>query len=111
MNVIAIIPARMGSSRFPGKPLAPLHGVPMLGHVYLRTQRNAMLSGVYIATCDDEIRTYATVHRRGVRHDVQRTHSRLRSHRGSGRLHRAQGPAGSTPSSWFRETSRCWSRR
>lgn len=59
MNIIAIIPARMGSSRFPGKPLAPLHGVPMLGHVYLRTQRNAMLSGVYIATCDDEIRTYA----------------------------------------------------
>ena len=38
MNIIAIIPARMGSSRFPGKPLAPLHGVPMLGHVYLRTQ-------------------------------------------------------------------------
>ena len=59
MNIIAIIPARMGSSRFPGKPLAPLHGVPMLGHVYLRTSRNARLSGVYIATCDEEIRTYA----------------------------------------------------
>ncbi len=59
MNIIAVIPARMGSSRFPGKPLAPLHGVPMLGHVYLRTRRNARLSGVYIATCDDEIRRYA----------------------------------------------------
>jgi 3-deoxy-manno-octulosonate cytidylyltransferase (CMP-KDO synthetase) len=59
MNIIAIIPARMGASRFPGKPLAPLHGVPMLGHVYLRTKLNARLSGVYIATCDDEIRTYA----------------------------------------------------
>ena len=59
MNIIAIIPARMGASRFPGKPLAPLHGVPMLGHVYLRTKLNARLSGVYIATCDDEIRAYA----------------------------------------------------
>ena len=59
MNIIAIIPARMGSSRFPGKPLAPLHGVPMLGHVYHRTKRNATLSGVHIATCDDEIRAYA----------------------------------------------------
>jgi len=49
----------MGSSRFPGKPLAPLHGVPMLGHVYLRTRRNARLSDVYIATCDEEIRAYA----------------------------------------------------
>jgi 3-deoxy-manno-octulosonate cytidylyltransferase (CMP-KDO synthetase) len=59
VNIIAVIPARLGSSRFPGKPLAPLHGVPMLGHVYLRTRRNARLSGVYIATCDEEIRTYA----------------------------------------------------
>ena len=59
MNIIAVIPARMASSRFPGKPLAPLHGVPMLGHVYLRTRRNARLSGVYIATCDEEIRSYA----------------------------------------------------
>ncbi len=59
MNIVAIIPARMGSSRFPGKPLAPIHGVPMLGHVYSRTRQNARLSAVYIATCDDEIRAYA----------------------------------------------------
>jgi 3-deoxy-manno-octulosonate cytidylyltransferase (CMP-KDO synthetase) len=59
MNIVAIIPARMGSSRFPGKPLAPLHGVPMLGHVYSRTRRNARLSAVYIATCDAEIRAYS----------------------------------------------------
>jgi 3-deoxy-manno-octulosonate cytidylyltransferase (CMP-KDO synthetase) len=59
MNIVAIIPARMGSSRFPGKPLAPLHGVPMLGHVYFRTRLNASLSGVYIATCDEEICAYA----------------------------------------------------
>ena len=59
MNIVAIIPARMGSSRFPGKPLARLHGMPMLGHVYFRTRLNSRLSGVYIATCDDEIRGYA----------------------------------------------------
>ena len=29
MNIIAIIPARMGSSRYPGKPLALIHNVPM----------------------------------------------------------------------------------
>ena len=37
MNIIAIIPARMGSSRFPGKPLADIHGIPMVGHVTIRT--------------------------------------------------------------------------
>ena len=37
MNIIAIIPARMGSSRFPGKPLADIHGIPMVGHVAIRT--------------------------------------------------------------------------
>ena len=59
MNIVAIIPARMGSSRFPGKPLVPLHGVPLAGHVYFRTRLNRRLSAVHIATCDDEIRRYA----------------------------------------------------
>jgi 3-deoxy-manno-octulosonate cytidylyltransferase (CMP-KDO synthetase) len=59
MRTIAIIPARMGSSRFPGKPLATIGGVPMLGHVYFRSRLNSRLDGVYIATCDDEIRRYA----------------------------------------------------
>ena len=34
VRVVAIIPARMGSSRFPGKPLAPLLGRPMVEHVF-----------------------------------------------------------------------------
>jgi len=59
MNTIAIIPARMGSSRFPGKPLAKILGVPMVGHVYFRTKMSQTLNEVYIATCDKEIEDYA----------------------------------------------------
>jgi len=57
-NIIAIIPARMASSRFPGKPLAPILGTPMLGHVYLRSKMSALLDEVYVATCDQEIKDY-----------------------------------------------------
>jgi 3-deoxy-manno-octulosonate cytidylyltransferase (CMP-KDO synthetase) len=60
MNVIGIIPARMGSSRFPGKPLASINGIPMLGHVYFRSVMSRSLADVYIATCDDAIRDYAS---------------------------------------------------
>jgi 3-deoxy-manno-octulosonate cytidylyltransferase (CMP-KDO synthetase) len=59
MRIIAVIPARMGSSRFPGKPLAMIDGIPMLGHVYFRSRLNRRLDTVYIATCDEEIRRYA----------------------------------------------------
>ena len=55
MKIIAIIPARMGSSRFPGKPLAPILGRPMIEHVYRRTVLCRALSEVYVATCDMEI--------------------------------------------------------
>jgi 3-deoxy-manno-octulosonate cytidylyltransferase (CMP-KDO synthetase) len=55
MKIIAVIPARMGSSRFPGKPLAPLLGRPMIEHVYRRTSLCRALSDVFVATCDQEI--------------------------------------------------------
>lgn len=55
MNIIAIVPARMGSSRFPGKPLAPIHGIPMVEHVAKRTAMCPELDAVYVATCDDVI--------------------------------------------------------
>ena len=90
MNIIAIIPARMGSSRFPGKPLAPLHGVPMLGHVYLRTQAQRQAVGRLHRDLRRRDPHVCPVHRRGVRHDVQRPHARLGSHRRSRRHHRAQ---------------------
>ncbi len=58
MNIIGIIPARMASSRFSGKPLAPILGMPMIGHVYLRGRMSDLLSEVYVATCDKEIADY-----------------------------------------------------
>lgn len=58
MNIIAIIPARMGSSRYPGKPLALIHGVPMVGHVAFRTAMSPILSATYVATCDPIIEDY-----------------------------------------------------
>jgi 3-deoxy-manno-octulosonate cytidylyltransferase (CMP-KDO synthetase) len=55
MKTIAVIPARMGSSRFPGKPLAPILGIPMIEHVYRRTVMCKALDDVFVATCDTEI--------------------------------------------------------
>jgi 3-deoxy-manno-octulosonate cytidylyltransferase (CMP-KDO synthetase) len=60
MKIVALIPARMGSSRFPGKPLAPLLGKPMIGHVYERVAVNPRLSLTAVATCDEEIFDYIT---------------------------------------------------
>jgi 3-deoxy-manno-octulosonate cytidylyltransferase (CMP-KDO synthetase) len=58
MNVVAIIPARMASTRFPGKPMAPILGLPMIGHVYLRTTMSEILSDCWVATCDQVIMDY-----------------------------------------------------
>jgi 3-deoxy-manno-octulosonate cytidylyltransferase (CMP-KDO synthetase) len=57
-EIVAIIPARMGSTRFPGKPMAEIHGVPMVGHVYFRTKMCSLLRETYVATCDQEIYDY-----------------------------------------------------
>lgn len=56
-RIVAVIPARMGSSRFPGKPLAHLLGKPMIEHVVRRATMCAGLDAVYVATCDEEIRS------------------------------------------------------
>lgn len=58
MNIIGIIPARMSSSRFPGKPLKEIHGIPMVGHCYFRAKLCNLLDDVYVATCDAEIYEY-----------------------------------------------------
>jgi 3-deoxy-manno-octulosonate cytidylyltransferase (CMP-KDO synthetase) len=58
VKIVGIIPARMESSRFPGKPLAKLHGIPMIGHVYFRSKMSSTLDDVYVATCNKEIEEY-----------------------------------------------------
>jgi len=58
MHVIAIIPARMNSSRFPGKPMKNIHGVPMIGHCYHRANLCKDLKDTYVATCDKVIFDY-----------------------------------------------------
>ncbi len=59
MKTIAVIPARMGSSRFPGKPLAMILGRTMIEHIYKRITMSKSLAATYIATCDEEIRQAA----------------------------------------------------
>jgi 3-deoxy-manno-octulosonate cytidylyltransferase (CMP-KDO synthetase) len=52
MNVIAVIPARMGSTRFPGKPLARISGKPMIQHVYENASACRLLDRVIVAADD-----------------------------------------------------------
>ncbi len=54
-RVVAIIPARYESTRFPGKPLAAIGGKPMIQHVYERTVAVASVGRVLIATDDARI--------------------------------------------------------
>ncbi len=58
MKILAVIPARMGSSRFPGKPMVPILGKPMIGHVYERVAKSPLLDVTAVATCDQEIFDY-----------------------------------------------------
>jgi 3-deoxy-manno-octulosonate cytidylyltransferase (CMP-KDO synthetase) len=56
MTVLAILPARYASTRFPGKPLTPIAGKPMIQHVWERTRAARHVDAVAIATDDDRIR-------------------------------------------------------
>jgi len=58
MKAIGIIPARLEASRFPNKPMALIHGMPMIGHCYHRTRIALGLDNVYVATCNEEIAGY-----------------------------------------------------
>ena len=55
MKVVAIIPSRYGSTRFEGKPLAPIAGTPMIQHVVERVSRAKGISEVVVATDDMRI--------------------------------------------------------
>ncbi|MCD8071952.1 MAG: 3-deoxy-manno-octulosonate cytidylyltransferase [Alistipes sp.] len=53
MEFLALIPARYGSTRFPGKPLAEIGGKPMIQHVYERA--GELFTDVFVATDDERI--------------------------------------------------------
>jgi 3-deoxy-manno-octulosonate cytidylyltransferase (CMP-KDO synthetase) len=55
-RIVAYIPVRMAASRFPGKPLADILGLPMVEHVRRRVARCKLVDEIVIATCDEEIR-------------------------------------------------------
>ena len=54
-KVVAILPARWGSTRFPGKPLHPIAGKPLIQHVWERCLRARSLDDVIVATDDMRI--------------------------------------------------------
>lgn len=55
-RIIAVIPARYGSTRFPGKALADIKGKPMIQWVHERTMRSKLIKRVIVATDDERIR-------------------------------------------------------
>ena len=55
MKKICVIPARMDSSRFPGKPLKKLLGMPLILHIMHRCKLENNFDDVLVATCDEEI--------------------------------------------------------
>ena len=59
-SVVAVIPARWASTRFPGKPMAELAGEPMIAHVVLRAYEAKTVDHVIVATDDERIAEAAT---------------------------------------------------
>lgn len=55
LSILALIPVRMGSSRFPGKPLHKLRGVTMVERVFRNVSASPLVKRTVIATCDREI--------------------------------------------------------
>ncbi|MBN1350835.1 3-deoxy-manno-octulosonate cytidylyltransferase [candidate division KSB1 bacterium] len=54
-RVIGVIPARYGSSRFPGKIIADIAGKPMIQRVYERTLKSKLLDELYVAVDDERV--------------------------------------------------------
>jgi 3-deoxy-manno-octulosonate cytidylyltransferase (CMP-KDO synthetase) len=74
-KVAAVIPARMGASRFPGKPMVEILGLPMVEHVRRRVGLCRNIDEVDVATCDTEIFD-AVVERGGKAVMTKDTHQR-----------------------------------
>jgi 3-deoxy-manno-octulosonate cytidylyltransferase (CMP-KDO synthetase) len=59
MKILGVVPARMAASRFPGKPLHPILGRPMVEHCFERAKLFKRWDGLFLATCDEEIKAFA----------------------------------------------------
>ena len=59
LKIVGVIPVRMAASRFPGKPLYPILGRPMVEHVYLRARSYEGWDHLVLATCDREIEEFS----------------------------------------------------
>jgi 3-deoxy-manno-octulosonate cytidylyltransferase (CMP-KDO synthetase) len=62
MKVMAIIPARLESSRFPGKVLSDVDGVPLVVHVLRRVQQSTLVERVVVATDSEVVRDTVVQH-------------------------------------------------
>ena len=62
-SILGVIPARMASSRFPGKPLEKILGVPMLAHCYERALLSKTCDTIVVSTPDQEIMDWAFNHK------------------------------------------------
>ena len=58
-KIIGVVPARMAASRFPGKPLHNILGMPMVEHVFRRANMYPGWDKLVLATCDKEIEKFA----------------------------------------------------
>lgn len=59
MKLIGVVPARYASTRFPGKPLHPIAGIPLVQRVVERCRLSPALSEVIVATDDERIAAFA----------------------------------------------------
>ncbi|HZU44212.1 MAG TPA: 3-deoxy-manno-octulosonate cytidylyltransferase [Terriglobales bacterium] len=85
MNAIAVIPARLASTRLPRKMLREIAGEPLLAHVYRAVSSSPLLKQVIVATDSDEILNFC----RGQGWNVRMTSSSHRS--GTERVHQVSG--------------------
>ena len=83
-EALVMVPARMASTRLPGKPLADIHGEPMIVHVWRRASE-AGIGPVFVATDDADIA--AAVRRAGGESVI----TRADHENGSSRIHEAVG--------------------
>jgi len=58
LKILGVIPARYRSSRFEGKPLCMISGIPMIKRTYTQAKRSALLDALVVATDDEKIRSY-----------------------------------------------------